>query len=152
MKPIKKKLTIRNKQVFVISDTLNTIQISTLLEKVGLLEKFVIKPNDSSSDGNSKVIPRIIGIDHEYMAEGSKNMAVFKIMQAQKFAHDQMLYVDNAKAAIEYFNSIGLCRTVFVEEKAGMGEETCHIVEKMFEKSVINDMFTLENVSDATSV
>jgi len=71
-------------------------------------------------------------------------LAVLKFLQAKKYEHDQILYVDNAKSVIEYFNSIGLCRTVFVEEEYGIGASTCAQIENMF------DAATLEKQSSNT--
>ncbi|ETO26465.1 hypothetical protein RFI_10666 [Reticulomyxa filosa] len=132
--------TVRSKEIFVVSDTLKTVQMCTLLEKVGLLDKFT-KFDDLQ---NSGIANHVIGVDHKYMSEGaSKNMAVFKIMQSKKYAHDQILYVDNIKSVVEYFNSIALCRTVFVEDEYGIGNETCQRIEQMFEKEAINAKITL---------
>jgi len=129
---------VRKKEIFVVSDTLKTVQVSTLLEKVGLLQKFT-----SLDENNSN--KHVIGIDHEFMSESvSKNMAVFKIMQFRNYVHDQMLYVDNIKSMIEYFNSISLCRTIYVNEEYGIGETTCDKIEKMFEKQVATTQLTLE--------
>ncbi|ETO06646.1 hypothetical protein RFI_30748 [Reticulomyxa filosa] len=133
--------TVRNKEVFVVSDKLKTTQIRTLLEKVGLLDKFVQSTNGNANSPDD----HIIGIDHRFMSEGvSKNMAVFKILQAKTYAHDQILFVDNVKSVIEYFNTIALCRTIFVQDEYGIGEETCKTIENMFDKNSATAELTLE--------
>ncbi|ETO13705.1 hypothetical protein RFI_23665 [Reticulomyxa filosa] len=142
---INNETTIRTKEIFVVSDTLKTIQIRTLLEKVGLLDKVVpITTTAIAGDANSGK-DFIIGTDHRFMSDGaSKNMAVFKILQEKKYAHDQILYIDNVKAIVEYFNSISLCRTFLVKDEYGISPDTCFTVESMFDKNNATTEFTLE--------
>jgi len=90
----------------------------------------------------------IIGTDHAYMSEGSsKNRALFKIMQINDYAHDQILYVDNVKSVIEYFNSIALCRTVLVKEEYGIGASTCAEIENMFDENTATVPVTLKKTT-----
>ncbi|ETO14329.1 hypothetical protein RFI_23040 [Reticulomyxa filosa] len=149
------KKTIRKKEVFVISDTLKTIQMCTLLEKVGLLGKLGNKMTAETKNADLENDPskHVIGIDHKFMADSvSKNMAVFKVLQTKKYAHDQILYVDNVKPVIEYFNSIALCRTVLVNDEYGIGETTCEKIENMFEKAVATTQMTLEKHTSYSTI